>query len=95
MVPGAFGVAFPVVTAPGTAIGDGAGTRLDEDGLRLGFDDVFWASAVPQPNKTTARRLRRKRFIQASCAHVEICVPSFRRPADLDGWSPRIDVCYF
>ena len=85
MVPGAFGVAFPVVTVPGTAIGDGAGIRVGDGGLRLGLGDVIWASAVPQPNKATARRLRRTRFIQASCAHVEVYVLSFRRPADLAG----------
>jgi hypothetical protein len=74
-----------VVAVPGTAIGYGAGTRVGDVGLRFGFGDLVWASAVPQPNKATARRVRRKRFIQASCAHVEVYVLSFRRPADLGG----------
>jgi len=85
MVPTAFGVALPVVTVPGTAIGYGAGRTVGDGGLRFGFGDIIWASAVPQPNRATARRVRRKRFIQASCAHVEVYVLSFRRPADLGG----------
>jgi hypothetical protein len=87
MVPGALGGALPVVAVPGTAIGYGAGTRVGDGdgGLRFGFGDLVWASAVPQPNKATARRVKRKRFIQASCAHVEVYVLSFRRPADLGG----------
>jgi hypothetical protein len=85
MVPSALGVALPVVAVPGTAIGYGAGTMVGDGGLRFGFGDLIWASAVPQPNKATARRVRRKRFIQASCVHVEVYVLSFRRPADLGG----------
>jgi hypothetical protein len=85
MVPGAFGVVFPLAAVPGTVIGDGAGARVADGGLRLGFGDVIWASAVPQLNKTTARRLRRKHFMQASCAQVEVYVLTFRRPADLAG----------
>jgi hypothetical protein len=66
MLPGAFGAAFPLATVPGMAIGDGAGTRVGDGDLRFGFGAVIWASAMPQPNKATARRLRRKRFIQVS-----------------------------
>ena len=77
------GVALPAVTVPGTAIGDGAVIRVGDGrrtgSVRLGFGDVIWASAVPQPNKATARTARRRRSIQASCVHLRFYIPSFDR----------------
>src|SRR5262249_40499238 len=70
------GVTLPVVAVPGTAIGDGVVIRVGACGrmgaVRPGFGNVIWASAVPQPNKATARRVRRRRSIQASCVHLKV-----------------------
>ena len=58
--------------------------------VRLGFADVIWASAVPQPNKATARTVRRRRYIQASCVHLKFYIPPF------DRWHCGADGrCYF
>src|SRR5205807_1276140 len=58
---------------------------------RLVFGDVIWASAVPQPNKATARTVRSKRFIQASCVPpLRPTFLSFDRPssaADRPRWT--------
>ncbi len=89
------GVTLPAVTVPGTGIRDGAVIRVGEGrrtgSVRLGFGDVIWASAVPQPNKATARTVRRRRSIQDSCVHLKFYIPSFnrRRPIARDGR------CYF
>lgn len=91
------GVTLPAVTVPGTGIKDGAVMRAGEGrrtgSVRLGFGDVIWASAVPQPNKATARTVRRRRYIQASCVHLKFYIPPFDRwrsaPVAHDGR------CYF
>jgi hypothetical protein len=97
MVPSPPGVTVPLVTVPGTAIGDGVVIRVGDggrmSGVRLGFGDVIWASAVPQLNKATARTVRRRRSIQASCVHPKFTFhPSIggaRRPIARD------QPCYF
>ena len=86
------GVALPAVTVPGTAIGDGVVIRVGDCGrmgaVRPGFGDVIWASAVPQPNKATATRVRTRRSIQASCVRFYPSTGGARRPHTMD-------VCYF
>ena len=83
------GVTLPAVTVPGTGIKDGAdikdgavmrvGEGRRTGSVRPGFGDVIWASAVPQPNKATARTVRRRRYIQASCVHLKFYIPPFDR----------------
>src|SRR6476659_1167413 len=54
-------------------VGEGEGRRTGS--VRLGFGDVIWASAVPQPNNATARTVRRRRYIRASCVHLKSYIP--------------------
>jgi hypothetical protein len=97
-VPSELGATLPVVTTIGDGVvirvDDGVVMRVDDgermDGVRLGFGDVIWASAVPQPNKATARRVRRRRSIRASCVHLKVYVRSFDRrssAADRPRWT--------
>jgi hypothetical protein len=68
--------AVPTVgIVPGTAVGDVMGVAVDDvvrgAGPRRVFGEPTWATAVPQPIKTTANIVRSKRCIKASFIAVE------------------------
>ena len=75
--------AVPTVgIVPGTAIGDVMGVAVGDvmgvaDPRRV-FAEPTWATAVPQPIKTTANIVRNKRCIKASLIAVE-------RPLSISG----------
>jgi hypothetical protein len=64
-----------IPVTPGVGIVPGAATGevvVGVAGARRLFAELTWATAVPQPNKTTANIVRSKRCIEASCTDTFI-----------------------